>query len=75
LSQLLLYGGDPNDRSSALYNLACRLGEAGVEEHYIEPLLRYADKRWGKFFDRADADERLADLLQAAKDKLQPPIQ
>ena len=75
LSQLLLYGGDPNDRSSALYNLACRLGEAGVEELYIEPLLRYADARWGKFFDRQDADERLADLLKAATDKLRPPIQ
>jgi hypothetical protein len=70
LSHLILYGGSPDDRSGALYNLACRLGETGVDIVYAEQLLRFADSRWGKFFERDDADERLDALLEATRTRL-----
>lgn len=73
LSHLILYGGSTDDRSGALYNLACRLGEIGVDLAYAEQLLKFADSRWGKFFDRDDAEERLLALLDVTKSKYATP--
>lgn len=55
------------DRSTTLARLAHLMAEGGT----LTPgeglvLLRDADGRWGKFFERADGDEQLAAMIEAA---------
>lgn len=72
LKQLLLRGDatSPEGRSGALYKLACRLGESGVSPTHIKTLIEFADKKWGKFSDREDWQERLSSLVEVAKERV-----
>lgn len=52
------------DRSATLYRLAARLRESGFSADDTYLLIRAADQRWGKFFDRADGEQRLAEMIE-----------
>lgn len=68
LIDLILNGRDQKDRSKDLAYLSRRLGELGVPLPSIKTILTMADKRWGKFFDREDGEERREELLALAKE-------
>lgn len=56
-----------SDRSDTLWKLARYLKEDG--RHTVDEaleLLRDADRRWGKFYDRPDGEQRLTELIQRA---------
>lgn len=59
------------DRSTTLARLAHLMAE-GDSKNLITPgeglvLLRDADQRWGKFFDRTDGEEQLCSMIEAAE--------
>lgn len=45
------------------------MGESGVSPSHIKTLIEFADKKWGKFADREDWQERLESLVDAAKER------
>ncbi len=52
-----------NDRSTTLYKLAHRLREDGLDAEITYSILLTADMRWGKFYDRGDAEEHLSKMV------------
>lgn len=69
LARTIFQGGvlDGRDRSGTLMRLAYLLQESGSftpDEAFA--LLRDADGRWGKFYDRPDGDARLAEMIEKA---------
>lgn len=68
LIQLIMHGDakNPEGRSGALYKLAARLGESGIRPESTKAILEFADKKWGKFSERADWSERLSQLENVA---------
>lgn len=64
LINLILHG--KLDRSKGLWELAKRLGELAVKPEIAKAVLIHADSTWGKFFDRADSEVRLDELIEAA---------
>lgn len=54
------------DRSNTLAKLAYRLRDDGVEMPTGFAVVRDADRRWGKFADRPDADEQIMNIMQRA---------
>lgn len=56
---------DGGDRSGALYKLGVHLHDDGM--HTFDEcltILTHADKSWGKFYGRADAETRLLEILE-----------
>jgi len=49
------------------------LGESSVRPEATDTLIRYADKRWGKFSTRPDAEERYAQLFDHYLAKYRAP--
>lgn len=72
LKALLLSKAERKDRSGDLYHLAAYLGELGVRPEAAISLIAYADKQWGKFSQRADWAERLAQLFVSYREKYNP---
>lgn len=54
------------DRSSTLVKLAYMLAEHDVPQADAFVVVQDADRRWGKFFDRADCDEQLHGIVDHA---------
>ena len=52
-----------SDRSTTLYKLAHRLREDGLEAEVTYSVLLTADMRWGKFYDRGDAEVHLSKMV------------
>ncbi len=59
----------PKDRSKALMNLAYGCCEMGMSDVEVFTMLRVADDMWGKFKDRKDRNQRLADIIVRARHK------
>ena len=49
--------------------MAAKLGELGVRPAVAQTILQYSDKKWGKFSEREDKDERLRQLLYTVEEK------
>jgi hypothetical protein len=54
------------DRSNKLAQLAHKCAEADLTPEQTMAVLKDADERWGKFFERADCDEQLWRLVENA---------
>lgn len=54
------------DRSNTLARLAHELAEAGIQPAAAFTVVKTADERWGKFYDRPDCDEQLVRILERA---------
>ena len=54
------------DRSSGLFRLAKKCSLAYLTRDEAMVILQSADARWGKFFDRADGEDRLWDIITDA---------
>lgn len=57
---------DGKDRSTTLSRLAAKIAEAGFTPAETLALLVDADRRWGKFYDRADGLDQLESMVQWA---------
>lgn len=55
-----------NDRSTTLYKLACGCRRDGLPVEDATLVLAAADRRWGKFHERADCDEQIARIIDKA---------
>jgi hypothetical protein len=55
-----------SDRSTTLARLAYTLAEDGITASAAFAVVKSADQRWGKFYDRDDCDEQLARFLERA---------
>lgn len=51
------------DRSNTLCRLVHKMKAAGTPPKYAYVILKDADKRWGKFYEREDCDEQLMKIL------------
>lgn len=54
------------DRSSTLSRLAAKAADAGFTPAETMALVVDADKRWGKFYDRADGQEQMEGIVEWA---------
>lgn len=54
------------DRSNTLAKLAYRLADDGVAMPAAFSVVKDADRRWGKFFDRPDCDEQIMGIVERA---------
>lgn len=53
-----------NDRSSALFRLACKLRDCEASPQDAYTILKSADERWGKFHLRPDGDQEIAKMIE-----------
>lgn len=60
---------DGQDRSGTLFKLTHSLKKDGFTADQTFSLVRNADARWGKFFDRADGDDRLWEIVERVYDE------
>lgn len=60
---LFLNGRPDSDRSTALVELGYCFAELGCKPEEIMSVLLSADKRWGKFSERKDGQQRLDEIL------------
>ncbi|MGA0710169.1 MAG: TOTE conflict system archaeo-eukaryotic primase domain-containing protein [Ilumatobacteraceae bacterium] len=58
------------DRSGTLVRLARLMLERGVEPDQVFPILKSADQRWGKFYERPDCDEQLVAIIERMASKI-----
>jgi energy-coupling factor transporter ATP-binding protein EcfA2 len=63
------------ERSTKLFELACRLFEEHFLMEEVRTIIDNAAKKWGKFDDRNDRDEQLDTIVLRAKDKTAPSIE
>lgn len=71
LQEVFHRGPNGRDRSSKLYHLACALAESGADREVVAGLIRDADRRWGKFYERSDGAVRLGELIERVFSKPQ----
>lgn len=65
-----LLGTDkPEDRSKSLMHLAHGCCELGMSDVEVFVTLTVADDKWGKFKNRKDREQRLADIIARARTK------
>lgn len=72
-----IFDSIPNigERSTKLYELACRLFEEHFLMEEVRTVIDEAAKKWHKFDQRADRDEQLDTIVFRAKEKTAPPIE
>ena len=62
------------ERSSKLYELACRLFEEHFLMEEVRTVIDEAATKWGKFDNRSDRNEQLDTIVHRAQERTTPPI-
>jgi hypothetical protein len=60
----------PENRSGALFALACEAAEAGLTDVEIYSVTNYTDSIWGKYAGRRDHDRRLVSDIETVRERI-----